>query len=369
MFKTLNYKRVYRTINEKNLLHNINEINNFKNQSSEIMAVVKADAYGHGSVKISKILENNGVKIFAVATLEEAVELRKNKIKGEILILGYTNIEHINTLIKYNLIQTIVNYEYAEAISALNLKKSLKCHIKINTGMNRLGEEYYNITKIKKMYDMKSLNVLGIFSHLAVADSQKREDIDFTYKQIERFDACIKHLETLNIDVKKKHLQGSYGLINYPELEYDYIRMGIMLYGVKSDLDDEVPLNLKPVLSLCSRITQIRTINPGDCVSYGCDFVANKTMKVATVSIGYGDGLSRSLSNTNYEVMVNNHPCTIIGRICMDQLMIDVSHISNVQREDEVIIFGEHNTVEVLAKHQNSITNEVLTSLTSRIEH
>lgn len=361
--------RVYRCVNEDNLIHNLNEINKFKQEKAEVMAVVKADAYGHGSVKISKILQKHDVKIFAVATLEEAIELREHHIKGDILILGYTELKQLDLVNKYNLIQTIVDYDYAKNIESLNLKKPLRCHIKINTGMNRLGEDYNNIQHIKELYGLSYLKVLGIFSHLAVADSKDEDDIVFTKVQIDRFNACISQLRKKGINVKKVHLQGSYGLTNYPELDYDYIRMGIMLYGVKSSIHDEIPLDLKPVLTLKAKITSIRTIDEGASVSYGRTYIANSSMRIASVSIGYADGLSRSLSNTGDKVYVNNTACPIIGRICMDQLMIDVSHVYNVKVEDEVIIFGEENSVEILADKQNTITNEVLTSLTQRIEH
>lgn len=362
-------KRVYRQINEENLRHNVREIAKYKQPETEIMAVVKANGYGHGSVTISKILQSMSIKTFAVASLDEAIELRQANIKGDILILGHTPINNLHLVVKHDLIQTIVSYDYALSIQQLKLKKKLKSHIKVNTGMNRLGEDYHQVAKIKEMYEMQHLQILGIFSHLAVADSIELEHIQFTELQIQRFEACIKQLQREGIDVKKKHIQGSYGFSNYPHLKYDYIRMGIMLYGVYSETNQTSMMNLKPVMSLIAKVTTIRTIEAGDTISYGQTFKANHTMKIASVNIGYADGLSRQLSNTNYEVIVHGTKCSIIGRICMDQLIIDVTHVSSINIEDEVIIFGEHNRVELLAKHQNSITNEVLTTLNKRIDH
>ena len=289
MEKDLKQNRAWIEINLDNLENNITQIKNIIPTQTKIMAVVKANAYGHGMTEISKKLNQVGVTDFAVATLEEGIILREAGIKGNILILGYTNFNNIDYLLKYNLIQTIVDYEYAKRISQMDLKGKLKVHIKINTGMNRIGESYKNIDKLIEIYQMKNLEILGTYSHLCVSDSLKEDDKLFTNKQITNFFESIKKLQNLGYNTGKIHIQASYGILNYPELNCDYVRPGIIMYGVYSDEyeNTKTKVNLKPVLSLKARITSIKEITQGEFVSYGRIFKADKTMKIATVGIGY----------------------------------------------------------------------------------
>ena len=335
------------------------------------MAVVKANAYGHGIIEISKKLEQIGITDFAVATLKEGITLRKNGIKGNILILGYTHYNCLKYVIKYNLIQTIVDYNYAKKISTLPLTKKLKAHIKINTGMNRIGEYYKNIDKIKEIYKIKNIKVLGIFTHLSVSDSNKKSDIIFTNNQINNFYTLINQLKP-NYNLGKIHIQSSYGILNYPNLKCNYVRAGIIMYGINSELNTktQIKLNLKPVLSLKARITSIKTINKNDSVSYGRKFIAPNKTKIATVSIGYADGYPRCLSGKNTKVIVNNQYAEVIGRICMDQLIINISKLNNIKVGDIVTIIGKEKTIsaEQIAYQADTITNELLSRLGSRLE-
>lgn len=369
--ENLKKDRAWVEINLSNLENNINEIKKIIPDTCKIMAVIKANAYGHGIINIAKKLSNIGIQDFAVATLEEAISLRENNINGNILILGYTDFHDIKYAVKYDLIQTIVDYQYATKINELKLKSKLKAHIKVNTGMNRIGENYKNIDNIAKIYKMENIEVLGIYSHLCVADSNKSEDVEFTTKQINNFYECVNSVKNLVKDVGKIHLQSSYSILNYSDLKLDYVRPGIIMYGIYSDKFSKTKIqpNIKPVLTLKARITHGNQIAVGESVSYGRKFIADTNRKIATVSIGYADGYPRSLSGKNAKVLVNNEYAEIIGRICMDQLMIDVSNIPNVKQGDVVTLIGEEKEIsaEEISDKADMITNELLCGLGNRL--
>ncbi len=364
--------RAWIEVDLENLENNINQIKKVISYKTKIMAVIKANAYGHGALIISKKLLEIGINDFAVATLDEAVTLRKNNIGGNVLILGYTNFADLKYVIKYDLIQTIVDYNYSEKIKELDLKDRLKCHVKINTGMNRIGEKYDSIDKICKIYENEKLNILGSFSHLCVADSREVEDIEFTKTQINRFNECIRVLKSKGYDTGAIHLQSSYGTINYVGLNYDYVRIGILMYGVNSSKDSYElnKLELKPVLSVKARITSIREIEANDSVSYGRTYIAQQRRKIATISIGYADGIPRNLSNKDMFVKVNEEYGIVIGRICMDQMLIDITSLSNVNVGDIVTIIGQDEKIsaEEVSYKAGTITNELLCRLGDRLK-
>lgn len=364
--------RAWIEINLNNLEHNINEIKKIISSKTEIMAVVKADAYGHGMIEVSKKLNEIGINTFAVATLEEGINLRKNNIRGNILILGFTNFSDLNYVIEYNLIQTIVDYNYSEKIKELQLEGKLKCHIKINTGMNRIGERYDDFDKLFKIYENNRLNILGTFSHLCIADSEKIEDIKFSKMQIKRFNECIRILEKKGYNTGALHLQSSYGTINYVGLNYNYVRMGILMYGINSSKDSYIlnNLNLKPVLSVKARITSIREIETDDSVSYGRTYIAKEKRRIATLGIGYADGIPRNLSNKNMIVSINGRYAKIIGRICMDQMIIDITNFKNIKIGDIVTLIGKDKKIsaEEVSNKANTISNELLCRLGSRLK-
>ena len=366
----MNKDRAWIEINRNHLENNIKEIKKIISDKTKIMAVVKANAYGHGIIPISKELNKLGIEDFAVATLEEGIILRQNHIKGNILILGYTHFDDIPYVIKYDLIQTIVDYEYAKRLEELKLDRKIKVHIKINTGMNRIGESYKHIDKLLEIYKMKSLDILGTFTHLSVSDSHKVEDIEFTKNQIKSFDDCVQILKENNCNVGKLHVQASYGVVNYPELTYDYVRIGIMMYGNLSSRKDITKLkpNIKAVLSLKARITSIKEINKDEAVGYGRGFIATNNIKIASVAIGYADGYPRNLSN-HAKVIINGQAVPVIGRICMDQLMIDISTLTNVKVGDVVTLIGEDSEIlaESIADQTGTISNEILSRLGNRL--
>ncbi len=361
--------RAWLEINLDNLEHNVNQIKSIIPDKCKIMAIVKANAYGHGMIEIAKKLNEIGVQDFAVATLSEGINLRKNNIKGNILILGYTDLKDVEYIIKYDLIQTIVDYEYAKKIEKMKLEDKLKVHIKINTGMNRIGESYKNIDNLIKTYQIKNIEILGTYSHLCVADSLKSDDVEFTNEQINNFFECIDKIKSLGYDTGKIHIQASYGILNYPELNCDFVRPGIIMYGIYNEDEPKTRLNLKPVLTLKARITSVKEIEEDESVSYGRTFIAKTKKRIATVCIGYADGYPRNLGNKDVQVMVNGQFAEIIGRICMDQLIIDVSQIKEIHQGDIVTLMGEQKEIsaETIANKADTITNELLSRLGSRL--
>ena len=366
-------QRSWIEINTKNLEYNINQIQKIIPNKTQIMAVVKANAYGHDSIIISKKLQKIGIKDFAVATATEALELRQNNITENILILGYTEIEELQTLINNNIMQTIVDNNYAKQILKANLKGKLKCHIKINTGMNRIGEQYNNFNEIKEIYQNPSLQIEGTFTHLSVSDSKKLEDIEFTKEQVNRFNKTIKFIKQQGLNQGKIHTQASYGIINYPELEYDYVRLGILMYGINASYDcyNKNNIDFKPVMTVKSKVTSIKTIEPEDSVSYGRTYTAKSPTTIATIGIGYADGVPRSLSN-KLIVKINNKKYKQIGRICMDQLMIEINNKDQISIGDEVILIDPNETkdltLEDWAKLTNTITDEIICQFTTRLK-
>jgi len=365
--------RTWIEIDEENLIHNVKELKKAMPEECELMAVVKADAYGHGAFQTTVCLEQNGVKAFAVATMEEGIALRSFGIRGEILILGYTPPERAKELHKYNLIQTLTDYEYA---CILNRQKYvLKTHMKIDTGMHRLGFDDKDSEKMAAVFSMKYINVCGIYTHFCDSDSLSKEAVKFTDGQIRRFYRSLKELERRGIRLPKIHMCSSYGLMNYAVPNCDYVRAGIALYGVYSTPDAKTKrhLNLRPVLSLKSRIILLRKIKSGESVGYGRDFIADSDCTVAVVSIGYADGLPRNLSGKRGKALVRGCPVPVIGRVCMDQCMIDVTQVSGAAVWDTVTFIGrsggEEITAEEMAEAAGTITNELLSRLGERVKH
>lgn len=355
----------------ENLKHNVKVLTEAMPPACELMAVVKAEAYGHGACRIATILNEMGIKAFAVATIEEGIQLRKNGICGEILILGYTSVKRASDLEKYDLIQTLIDFDYAKALNSQNV--ALKVHIKIDTGMHRLGFPCEEGMAVKKVFEMKHLKIGGIYTHLCCADSLQADDMAFTRRQIVRFYQLLDTLKKEKIKIPKVHIQSSYGLLDYPDLTCHYVRAGIALYGVLSAPNDETNLkpDLRPVLSLKSRVVSIRRVKKGDSVGYGRDFVAERDSQIAIVPIGYGDGFPRSLSNGNGRAAVNGHIVPIVGRICMDQLSIDITDVQGVSTGNIVTLIGAEEcddlSASAVAYRSGSISNELLCRMGARL--
>lgn len=368
--------RAFAEINLTNFNHNINIIKNMLDDNCEIVGVVKANAYGHGAVEVASYFESIGIKHFAVACISEGIELRKGDVDGEIIVLGYTPVCQKEDLIKYDLTQALVNSQYAKELS--ELPGVVKCHVALNTGMNRIGENRDHIEDIEKIYKLKNLDITGIFSHLCRADSEEEEDILFTRKQIENFDYIIDKLEENEIDLGKIHLQNSYGITTYRDIHRDLARPGIILYGVPCDPCDKILSKLpeneqfKPTMSLRCKVAMVKDVPAGENIGYGNNFTTPQPMKIATITIGYADGFSRAVSKKDFKVLVNGQYGRIIGNICMDQTMIDASNIDNIKEGDIVTLFGQDGDyylpVNQLSELSGTITNETLSCIGSRVE-
>lgn len=360
--------RAWIELNLDNLEYNVAQIQKQIPKNTKIMAVVKANAYGHGVVLIAKKLNEIGICDFAVATLEEGIELRQNGIQGDILILGYTNPEEVETMQQYDLTQVLVDEEYSEALQAANHEKTpVKVHIKINTGMNRIGFSSKDTEALEKIFQMSQMQVTGIFSHLVVADEETQESVEFTRKQMQELQNCVEELKQKGYDPGKVHIQSSYGIFAQNGYPYDYVRTGLFLYGIT----EKDGFALKPVLSLKARVESIHTLQKGETVGYGRTYTAQKEEKIAAVSIGYADGYPRALSNLGVKSIIHGEYAEIVGKVCMDQLMINVSHIQNVKPGDVVTFIGKENDKEItaneLAEKAGTISYEIIARLSQRL--
>ena len=364
--------RAWLEVDLNNLRHNVKVLKKAMPTDCELMAVVKAEAYGHGAFEISTYINRLGVKAFAVATIDEGIELRRYGIVGEILILGFTNPERANELHKYKLIQTLIDYDYTRLLNKQGYK--IKAHMKVNTGMHRLGFDAADTKAMIKAFAMKYIEICGIYTHLCVSDSVAAEDIEFTNKQIRCFYTSLDSLKGNGFQIPKTHIQSSYGFLNYPELKCSYVRAGVSLYGVLSSPYDKtnLQLDLRPVLSLKSQIILLRRIERGASVGYGRAFVAEEDSQIAILPIGYADGFPRSLSCENGEVLIRGKRAPIIGRICMDQLAVDVTDLDIVSVGDVVTLIGKDGNDELyaatVANHSDSITNELLSRMGARLK-
>lgn len=330
------------------------------------MAVVKADAYGHGAVKVAQTLEQEGCRHFAVATLEEGIALRAAGVKGEILILGYTMPRDAFLLKRYDLLQTVVDEAHGKALAAAGY--FLRVHLAVDTGMHRLGISCQDEEGIERIFRMSGLKAEGLYSHLSVADSLREEDKSFTQKQIADFLELKRKLAAKGF-FPECHIQSSYGLFCYPMEGMAYARVGIALYGCTSNSPKEdLGVRLKPVLSLKCRIACIRTVEEGSFVSYGRTWQAAKESRLAVIAMGYADGLPRNLEE-GY-ALVNGKRAPIVGRICMDQTILDITGLE-AKEGDTATLIGRDGEEEIqavaLAQRAGSITNELLSRLGKRL--
>lgn len=366
-------KRTWAEINLDNIIHNINQIKNHS-PNSELMGVVKADAYGHGDKIISQTMQQQGIKWFGVSNINEALSLRKVNITQNILIFGFTPIENIILLCKYNIIQTIYNKEYAIMINDFCVKNNIKikCHIKIDTGMGRLGivqsENHSCINDIIFIFNLSNLIIEGIFSHFSQSDDLNINCVEYTNSQINYFNNILKELKNNNIKIKYKHLQNSGGVLNYNNLKYDIIRSGLLLYGISPCENKKI--NLLPAMELKTTISMIKTLPKDSLISYSGTYKSNNKVKVATLPIGYADGYPRRLSN-NAKVLINGKLAPVIGNICMDQMMIDVTDIHNTNIGDTVTLFGNDNnnflSIQQISKWADTIPYEIMCVLGRRV--
>lgn len=355
----------YVEINLDNIAYNMKTIRKLVGDNVAIAAVVKADGYGHGAVNIAPTIMENGGDYLAVATLSEALELRNNYSDYNIFIMGYTPDEYLEYVVKNNIMQTIFSLRQAEILNDLSKKygKITKVQIKYDTGFNRLGykDSQESIDEINKIFDLEHVEVEGIFSHFALAG---RKEDDIQYKKLMN---VINQLEAKGRTIKYKHICDSISGVDYPEYRLNMIRPGAIIYGLKSYKDDSVVL--KQAMTFKTKIYHIKTLEPGEGVSYDYVWKAEKKAIVGTLPFGYADGYPRNMRDKGY-VTINGKKAPIIGVICMDQCMVDLTNIPEAKVGDEAIIYGDgtNNTADIQEISQLAGTNknEVACRITRR---
>lgn len=362
---------VWAEINLDHLKHNVKEVKRVINQDTLLCAVIKADGYGHGAVAIAKTLMENGADRFAVATLTEAIQLRKGGVKLPILVLGYTPVDFWHELVKYELIQTIYTLEQGKALSALAKEGNheIKIHIKVDTGMSRLGflVQGETLEELKIICQLPNLVVEGIYTHFAVADEV---DKTFTYRQFNLFMELVQQLDEAGFVIPIKHVSNSAAIIDLPEMNLNMVRAGIMLYGLYPSPEvDHDHVKLKQVMTLKVKAAHVKELSDNQGVSYGLTYRTKGQRKIMTLPIGYADGFTRLFTN-KAEVIIDKQKAPVVGRICMDQSMVDVTGI-NVKEGDVVVVIHDDpkigNTVDELASKLGTINYEIVCMIGKRI--
>ncbi|MBE6733287.1 MAG: alanine racemase [Ruminococcaceae bacterium] len=354
------------------LKHNLIEIKKAIG-STPLMAVVKANAYGHSVKTLAPFLEQNGADAFAVSNLLEAIELRECGIKKPILILGYTPTDAVGLLYKNDIIQAVYSPDYAAALNKAAEKENIKIkiHIKLDTGMGRIGFNCRN-DKLLELSDaitaasLPNFLTCGIFTHFAESDRTKKNDDDFTEAQHTRFKTAAKAFKDAGFKDISCHCSNSAAICLDSDKRYDFCRAGIILYGLTPNPELKLNINLSPVMSFKTVVTMVKKIDVGDTVSYGRTFTAENPMLTATLAAGYADGYPRLLSNKGY-VLIKGQKAAIIGRVCMDQFTVDISNIEGVEIGDEALLFGKDLPVEEIAELSGTINYEIITNIAPRV--
>lgn len=363
------HRPTWAEIDLKAVRHNYKQVKKLSGKNTKVMAVVKANAYGHGTVEVSKVLQSLGVDYLGVATTDEAMRLRDHGIKSPILILGHVLPQEVALAIKNDITLTISSNELISAITkAANISnKKAKIHVKIDTGMGRIGvwhEEAMNF--IKNIYHAGNILVEGIYTHFS---SVGRDDF-FTAYQIDSFEKVVKKLESFDVHIPLKHSANSIATVDFKRAHLNLVRPGLVIYGMYPKAIFQKIINLKPAMSLKTRIVFIKDTPPGRSISYGRTYVTQKHTKIATLPIGYADGYSRSLSN-KAEVLIRGKRAPVVGKVTMDQTMVDVGHIKNVKVGDEVVLIGKQGKDEIraekLARIAGTIAYETVCGISNRV--
>lgn len=365
------YDRTYAEVDLQAIRHNINEVRKHIKPETKIMAIVKADAYGHGVLEVSGALSDM-VDAYGVAMIEEALELRRAGVDKMILILGYTGEEWFSELVENRISQTVYTWDMAEQLNrvAVRLGKKALIHIKLDTGMSRIGftPSEDTIEIVKRIAGLPYIKIEGIFTHFARADE---ETIKAARPPFRKYMDFVRRLEEEGIFIPVKHVANSASIIQFPEANLDMVRSGISTYGIYPS--KEVPkdkLVLRPAMQWKAKVSYVKTIEKGTAVSYGGTFVADRDMRIATVPVGYADGMKRALSNKG-RVLIHGKYARIVGRVCMDQFMIDVTDIPETATGDIVTIFGEDGgkciSVEEISELSHSFPYEFVCSITGRV--
>ena len=366
------YLRCYAEISLEAIGHNIREVKKRLPEGVKLLGVVKANAYGHGAVPVASYLENQ-VDYFATATIEEAVELRENGISAPILIIGYVSPSQYGDLVEYDITQTIDSYAQALALEkeAARQNRKAKAHLAVDTGMTRIGFQVteHDADEAAKIADLPHIELEGMFTHFSCAD---QEDKTYCSMQMEKYDKMTALLAERGVTIPLRHICNSAGIMEFDDHHFEMVRSGIITYGIyPSEEVKKERLDLIPALSWKSHVIHVKEVGPGIGVSYGATYVTEKPMtRIATVSAGYADGYPRALSNQGC-VLIHGKKAPIIGRICMDQMMVDVTDIPDVQVEDVVTLVGtdgdETITIEEIANPAARFDYEMLCDISSRV--
>ena len=366
-----NQSRAWAEINLDAIAHNVQEIRRITSSHAEVMGVVKADAYGHGVREVANTLLANGVTRLAVSMVDEAIELRQDGIRVPLLVLGYTDPCRADDIIDYDITQTVFTHELARALSerAEQRLARVKVHVKIDTGMGRVGflPGYSAVKDVVEISKLPGLVIEGMFTHFAVADEAGQQDA-YTLRQFELFNNISTELSRVGIHIPVRHVANSAAIIRFPQMHLDLVRAGIILYGLHpSAATDTGAIDLWPAMSLKARVTNLKELEAGSSVSYGRTFQTKVRSRIATVSIGYADGYLRAFSNRAC-VGINGERCPVRGRVCMDQLMADVSCMKGpVSVGDTVELFGGEISVNELAVLADTINYELVCLIGKRV--
>ena len=365
--------RVYAGINLSAVLHNLEQMHKNIDKNTKIVAVIKTDGYGHGALPIAKAIEHvDYLWGYAVATVDEAMMLVDDGRKKPILVLGVSFPEHFDAIIRNDIRACVCDFETAKKLSDIAVAKNKICHIhiKIDTGMSRIGFQVNEDTAntILEISKLPNIIIEGIFTHFANADESDKTP---TYAQIERYQTMLDMLSERNVHIPIKHCSNSAGIVDLPEANMNMVRAGIILYGLwPSDDVNKTNMDLRPVMSLKSHISYLKTLEAGRKISYGGTYETNKEQTIATIPVGYGDGYARSLSNKGY-VLIRGQKAPICGKVCMDQFMVDVSHIDGVKVGDAVTLLGkdgnERITMEELGRLSERFNYEFACLITPRV--
>ena len=365
-------KRTWAEISLDNLTHNFETIRHQVGPKAKLLGVVKADAYGHGAVRVAKHLERLGAGYLAVSNLDECEELRVNGIMLPILMLGFTPADQAERILKNDMTQAVPNLAIAEAYSsaAVHAGGTMKVHIKLDTGMGRLGfqcdDAHFDasLRDILKILTLPGLDVEGVFTHFCVSDEAADECVEFTKVQHDRFLRMIDAAETQgNFRFRLHHCCNAGGIASYPEWAWDMVRCGIILYGT-GDLAER--MGMKPVMTVKTTVSTIKDFDPDTSISYGRQFFTTRPSRIAVLPIGYADGLFRALSG-KLRVLTPYGEAQQVGRICMDMCMIDVTDLPQLRVCDEIEVFGEHQLIETAAKQCGTISYELLCAVSKRV--
>ncbi|MDV3428960.1 MAG: alanine racemase [Bacillota bacterium] len=368
MFRHL--RPVWAEINLDCVENNIREIRKVS-KSREIIGVIKADAYGHGAVDLAPVLLQNGADSFAVAVLSEAVELRRSGIDCPIMVLGFTPPNLVDNILRYDIEQTVYSYDFAKELSAMAVKKNklARIHIVLDTGMGRIGfiPDNESLDEVEKISHLPNIIIEGMFTHFSTADEENKE---FTKKQLSIFNEFYKDLTSRGVKIKKRHTANSAAISDFPESHFEAVRPGIILYGYyPSDYVQKDKIHLKRVLTLKTNIVLIKNVPKGCPISYGRRFYTERDSIIATLPVGYADGYTRLLFNKG-KVIINGKYAKVVGSICMDQCMVDITDIPEVKVGDEVILLGEDGVkydADDMADDIGTISYEVLTMISKRV--